>query len=338
MNERLEKWIAAVPRLRVTVVGDACIDAYWDVDMTQSELSREVPQFPYPVTAERYSLGAGANVAANVSALGAGQIAFVGTVGTDWRAAILHDLFTDAHISSDYLLPVDGRVTPAYCKPILHGISPVTQEAPRIDFGNRAPLADAFDRALCDRLDDAAAQSDVLIVCDQWVNGTVSDRIRARLTEWGQKMPVLVDSRDHLTAFSGAVIKPNEVEAARALGLPPVNSGDIPAMCAMARQLEQKTGNAVLLTLGAHGALWCEHGECTHRAGFSVPEPLDFVGAGDAFLASFSLAYALHTVPADALTFACLTSAITIRKLGATGTASPDELRAAAAMYLGDVQ
>ncbi|NIM05563.1 MAG: sugar kinase, partial [Armatimonadetes bacterium] len=41
--------------VRVGVVGDACLDIYWEADMTRSRLARENPHFILPVIEERLS-------------------------------------------------------------------------------------------------------------------------------------------------------------------------------------------------------------------------------------------------------------------------------------------
>lgn len=327
MNKQtLDRILAEIPRLQIALLGDACVDAYWDADMTQSELSRETPQFPYPVVAERYSLGAGANVGANLAALGA-NVRFVGFTGRDWRGQTLRGLFAEQGISDSYLVLSDENVTPAYCKPILHGISDVTYEAPRLDFVNRKPISAGLEDRLLRSLDAAVQGADTLIVCDQFRFGCVTPRIRERLEALGQNLPVLVDSRDRLNEFRGFIVKPNEVEAARALGIPAFSASDRDSVQKAAVALEQRNGRPVLLTLGGNGAVWCENGICVHVPAYRVQPPIDFVGAGDSFLAGFSCAHALRIPPADRLSFACLVSAVTIQKLGVTGTASPEELR-----------
>ena len=325
--QTLEQILAAIPSLRVAVLGDACVDVYWDADMTRSELSRETPQFPYPIVAERYSMGAGANVAANLADLGARDLRFVGFTGQDWRGQILRGLFAERGVSDRYLVRTDEAVTPAYCKPILHGVSDVTYEAPRLDFVNRAPIYAAVEDALLDALDAAVSGADVLIVCDQFPFGCVTPRVRKRLTSAARRLPVLVDSRDRLNEYRGVIVKPNELETARALGIPPLDASDLGAVERAAAALSARNQSPALVTLGENGAVWCEGGVCTHVPAYRVAPPIDFVGAGDAFLAGFSLAHALQVPPADRLAFACLVPAVTIQKLGTTGTASPAELR-----------
>lgn len=325
----LDKILCNIPSLRLSLIGDGCVDIYWDADMRLSELSREVPQHPLPVVKERFSLGAGANVLANLAALGAKDIQYVGCIGKDWRGMIFKRLLEDIQVSRQYLTESDQLITPAYCKPVRHGISPVTVEDPRVDFINYSPLSKKLEQKVLHSLRQAAENSDILIVCDQFSNSCITERVIEEINCLGKQMPVIVDSRNRVSAYKNVIVKPNEVEACASLGL------DQDAIAApggaerIACTLEQKNGRPVLVTLGAKGAVWCENGHCTHVPAVPVSPPIDFVGAGDSFLAGFALAHIQKVPPVIALDFASLVSSITIKKIGTTGVATPDEMRAA---------
>lgn len=332
-KDGLEQILESLPSRKIALMGDGCVDIYWEADMRLSELSREAPHYPLPIVEERFSLGAGANVAANLAALGVSDIRFVGCTGEDWRGALFRSLFEQIRIPADYLVSSPERVTPAYCKPIRRGISDVKYEDPRLDFNNRSPLSGEIEQRLLTSLEKACQGADILIVCDQLQNGCITPKIMERLAELGSAMPVIADSRDRIGAFQNAVVKPNEIEACRFLGLDPAAAGDTAAMKAAALALEKRCGRPALITLGDRGAIWAEGGETFLVPAYPAPPPIDFVGAGDAFLAGFAAVYGLGLPPETALSFANLVPAVTIRKTGMTGTASPDELREAFAQY-----
>ena len=321
----LEQIIEKIPQVRIGLIGDCCVDVYWDADMRLSELSREVPQFPLPVVNERYSLGAGGNVLANLAALGAKDIKLVTCIGTDWRSFMFKKLIKDIGVSEAFLLETDERVTPAYCKPMRHGISDVVYEDARIDFVNRQELSPELKEMMLERLRTVAAQVDVLLVCDQMKNGCITEGMIKEINELGKKLPVLVDSRDRIGQYQNVIMKPNDLEASRAVGMNLQEHGAIK----IAQQLEKISQHPIIITLGENGALWCENGQCTHAGAFTAHPPIDIVGAGDSFLAGFSVAYAGGAAPYSALRFGSLVSNVTIHKIGTTGTATPDELRQA---------
>ena len=332
-RKTLDEILRKLPEQKAALIADGCVDIYWEADMRKSELSREVPHFPLPIVEERFSLGAGANVAANLAALGVGEIRFAGCIGNDWRGMLFRELFRKIGVSDQYLAISEQRITPAYCKPIRNGISPVKYEDPRLDFNNRSPMPEEAEEMLLRNLDRAVDGADVLIVCDQLTDGCMTVRVIERIEAIGREMPVIADSRDRVGLFRGATIKPNEVEACRAVWVPESEAEDIGAMRRVAALLEQKTERAVLVTLGSRGALWCEDGLCTHSPAYPAKPPIDFVGAGDSFLAGFAAAFGLDLSMEEKLGFANLVPAVTIRKIGMTGTASPDELRAILSEY-----
>ncbi len=138
---------------------------------------------------------------------------------------------------------------------------------------------------------------------------------------------MIVDSRERIGQYKGVIVKPNEVEAAAALGL---NSDTIEVTPtryeSLAADLSRKNSAPALVTLGSQGALWASNGTVTYAPAWRTDPPLDIVGAGDTFLSAFAAALAAG-IPGDvAAAFANLASAVTIRKIGTTGTASPEEI------------
>jgi rfaE bifunctional protein kinase chain/domain len=336
--EMLQEILNQLPSRKVALIGDGCVDIYWEADMRLSELSREVPHYPLPVVEERFSLGAGANVLANLAALGVGEIRYVGCIGKDWRGEIFRKLLKEQRISDRFLLASDYRVTPAYCKPIRKGISPVCYEDPRLDFNNRTPLTAEEETGLLEKLEEAASGADILVVCDQLANGCITKRVQDRIMELGKRMPVIVDSRDRVNEYRNVIIKPNEVETCQALQLEAAAADSIEEMCRAAKQMEERNGSPVLITLGGRGVIWCSGGECVQVPAYSVEPPIDFVGAGDSFLAGFSAVYGLDFSAETLLAFANLVPAVTIRKIGTTGTAAPEELQSACQLYSGKLK
>ena len=46
-KQRLEKILKNAQEKKVLIIGDFCLDAYWDADMSLSQLSLETPRFPW---------------------------------------------------------------------------------------------------------------------------------------------------------------------------------------------------------------------------------------------------------------------------------------------------
>ena len=61
--------------------------------------------------------------------------------------------------------------------------------------------------------------------------------------------------------------------------------------------------------------------------GYPVRGPVDPVGAGDSTSAGIACAAAAGLAPAEAAAFGNLVASVTVRQLGTTGTATPDQVR-----------
>lgn len=326
-RDELTSILEGIKNVKIGFLGDVCLDLYWRADMKKSKLSRETPHYPLPVVDETYTPGAGGNVLNNIHALGVSALSGISVISKDWRGFLLKSWMENNGLAISYMIQREVGVTPCYCKPLRMGISDVMYEDPRLDFENDAPLSEADEDRLLAMLDLVAKQVDILAVSDQFACGVITPRIRQRLSELAESMPIVVDSRDNATKFSGVIIKPNEVEAAIAVGqniaeVTPSAEG----YAEIAIALQKKNNRPVIVTLGALGALWCEDEECVLAPAIPAKEPVDIVGAGDTFLSAFCCAYASCKDGAKAAAFANLASAVTVKKIGTTGTATPEEI------------
>lgn len=331
-RERLNQLLERMATRKAVLIGDMCLDVYWFADMTRSVLSRETPHFPLPVVSERMSAGAGGNAVANMATLCENVIP-IGVLGDDWRGDCLRRIFQDAGMYTGGLITVEGRTTNAYCKPMRRGYLGFDVEDPRIDFESFESLSEDAELRVIDQLDQWTADADVLCVSDQFAFGCVTDRVRQRINELASGgLLTVVDSRSRIASYRNCILKPNEIECARALGmkddaLNEQNSDAIlleRAICALA----ETTASDVCLTLGGRGSLILKDSKMTRVPAVKVEPPLDTVGAGDCFLSAFSLAMASGATPAEAGEIGSLASAVCVKKLNTTGTASREEILA----------
>ena len=125
-------------------------------------------------------------------------------------------------------------------------------------------------------------------------------------------------------------MKPNEIESARAFKV------EIPetAFEKLAVALEKRTGRPAIVTAGDKGCYVSEKGKVTHVKACKVTGEIDFCGAGDTFLSGLAASTAAGFKLADAAMIACCCSAVTIKKLKTTGTASRQELESAVKGYV----
>lgn len=335
----VERLLARASRARVAVVGDFCLDAYWEIDCGEPELSIETGLPTRRVRAQRYSPGGAGNVAMNLAALGVERVSAIGLVGSDPFGACMLGLLRAAGVDCRGVL--DGPAnwqTPVYAKPITDG-----EEGGRTDFGAFNAMDAATARRLAAALDEAASTHDALIVNRQLPNALATGPFVDAINSVAAAHPdllVLVDARYGACDFAGAVLKLNRDEAVR-LALAGDAGADAKAAAEtgdtvkLASAIQRKTGRAVFITRGARGLVAAAHDGAADISGIPVPSPIDTVGAGDCLasaLAATLCAGARDGIAhaAEAAAFANLAASVILKKLHTTGTASPAEIRAAA--------
>lgn len=326
-REEVQDISEKIKQVKICVIGDVCLDLYWRADMKLSRLSRETPHYPLPVVDETYTPGGCGNVINNVHALGVQKLISLSAIGSDWRGFLLTSWMEENGIDTKGLLRRNEGVTPCYCKPLRMGISDVVYEDPRLDFENFEMLSGDDEESVLAALNEAAEQVDIIAVSDQYRCGVITPKIRKRLSELALKMPVVVDSREKATQYTGVIVKPNEVEAAFAIGRDITGLDlSIDEYAQIGQELQRKNERPVVVTLGALGSLWCEADEACLAPTVKAEPPVDIVGAGDTFLSAFCCAYAACKNGPKALAFANLASGVTVKKIGTTGTATLDEI------------
>lgn len=326
-QSRLEEILHGIAATRVGVIGDVCLDLYWHADMTRSALSRETPHFPLPIVSEKAGPGAAGNVACNVAELCKDGLCVLGVLGTDWRGDLLAASLEERGIAAGSLLRAPDRWTDTYIKPMRSGFSDVVYEDPRLDFENHAPLSEAQERMLVDRLRALAPKLDVLCVCDQMANGCITPAVREAIGALGKTgLKIVVDSRNNIGQYRHVIVKPNDLEAAKAV----LGSADpltLERLAGVAVRLSGQNQKPALITVGERGCLLADGSAVRHIPACPTPGPHDICGAGDTFMALFALAYGAGADLTEAVFLGNMAASVTIRKIGTTGTASAGEIR-----------
>lgn len=214
-----------------------------------------------------------------------------------------------------------------YCKPVRKGYGELLVEDPHIYYENTVALPEADEKRLLEQLELALEQVDVVVVADYMRCGVISEAVRARLCAAGQAgKTVVVDSRDHIAAYHDVLLKPNEVELAQALGweTPPLD--DLDSFASSAVAFAQQRNARLCLTLGSLGSIWYDEGQLMGVPTHPAPPPIDIVGSGDCFASALSAALAAGATGPEAAQLANLAAGVVVRKLGTTGTATPEEI------------
>jgi sugar/nucleoside kinase (ribokinase family) len=204
------------------------------------------------------------------------------------------------------------------------------QEDARLDFINTNPLSVESEEELLSRVEAALPGLDALVVADYQAVGVITPRVLQGLNELADQFPEVVfavDSRERIGKFWDMVRKPNEIEAARWLfpDRAPELVG-LEELAEMALHPSVDCGCPLVITMGEKGCLVLDGGESHLVPAVPVQPPVDTVGAGDTFLAALALALAADATAVEAAALGHLASAVTIRKLGITGAAAPEEI------------
>lgn len=328
--EKLEDILSKIKEVNIALIGDICLDVYWKADMTKSELSRETPHFPLPIVKEWMSPGGGGNAATNMAALLPKSIKVLGVIGRDWRGDALVRKLQEVGINTDSIVVSEKAVTNAYCKPLRKGISHVEYEDPRLDFNNYENLPKEDEVKLLELLEKCAGGIDILCVSDQLLYGCITPIIREKIMSLAKEgLKVIVDSRDRINLYTGVTLKPNEVEGTKSVykDIRQVEM-TLENYVKAAEVLAERNKSNVCMTLGPKGCVHTDSKTTVHIPSYEVSPPIDICGAGDTFLSAFSCAIASGARTYEAASFANMAADVTIKKVGITGTASPEEIKA----------
>jgi D-beta-D-heptose 7-phosphate kinase/D-beta-D-heptose 1-phosphate adenosyltransferase len=313
----------AVRDLEVLVVGDALLDEYLDADAMS--VCREGPAPSVHVARHRRSPGGAANVAANRAALGA-RVHLVSAVGDDADAAQLREALSDHGVPVTGLTVDRTRRTPVERRIVLGG-----QLLMRLDDGGDSVLFPAGVQQVCGALRRLYGRCHAVVVSD-YGRGAVPDAVVAQVGRLQQRCPTLlvVDAHDvrRYSHLGATAIKPNHDELQPLLSGAGRQRGDrAEVVAAEADALLDLLGTRILAaTLDVDGAVVCERGRAPYRTWSRPTTESRACGAGDAYLAAFTLTLAAGA-PSPLAAELAQCAALVVTGRDGTGVCTADELR-----------
>jgi D-beta-D-heptose 7-phosphate kinase/D-beta-D-heptose 1-phosphate adenosyltransferase len=315
--DRAKALVSRFAQLRVGVVGDVMLDRF-----VVGRVTRISPEAPVPVVRfeREYSrLGGAANVAQNLTALGA-QVALVGVVGRDDAAARLRALLGEIGIPAEGLVADDAR-------PTIEKVRVVTdrnQQVARIDYERDSDVEPDVERQLVERINSAARGAHALLVSD-YLKGAITRPIVEALLRFKQaSAPLVVDPKiPHLDCYAGAtLITPNHHEAETATHRRIATDED--ARIAAREFRRRARCEAVLVTRGEQG-MWLSSEDVDGGIPAVAREVSDVTGAGDTVVATAALALAAGATLAEAAMLANHAAGVVVGKFG-PATVTAEEL------------
>jgi bifunctional ADP-heptose synthase (sugar kinase/adenylyltransferase) len=335
-TELIDKVLSTIPGRTVGVLGDLFLDRYLDIDAALNEPSVETGLIAYQVNRVRSYPGAAGTVINNLAALGVGRIYPIAYIGDDGEGYELRQaLKLLPAVEQRGITVAPDRRTPTYTKPMLG-----KEELNRLDIKNRVPTPEGVQDHIIELLDEAWPQLDALLVLDQVSEedcGVVTKRVRDHLAELGEREPakfVLADSRKRIELFRNIWLKPNIAELSEARRRlnperwaleqdPNVDIDYIDTDWDEVLGLFVTDGSS-----GMHVVRRRPEIQWEMVLAYPVTGLIDIVGAGDSCSAGIASAMVSGLTHEQAAAFGNLVASITIRQIGVTGTATPEQVRA----------
>ncbi|MBF0386812.1 MAG: D-glycero-beta-D-manno-heptose-7-phosphate kinase [Candidatus Omnitrophica bacterium] len=318
--------IANFRNCHILVVGDLILDQY-----IKGTVDRISPEAPVPILLQQeefYTPGGAANVANNLSSLGA-KVTVVGRIGPDLEGELLKRVLKERKIRTAGIMS-DSRVhTILKTRVVAH-----QQQVVRIDREKVVDDSDGwfYDEKIAPFIHKHFADLDGVIISD-YGKGIVQPPLVDDLTALARQagIPIVVDPKVEHLKFYGPVtsITPNRKEAENALrslepdtrkafGITQVRLDSLDAVKKAGVGLLNYLGIAsLLITLGEDGMCLFEEGKVPLHIPTRAQEVFDVSGAGDTVIAVFALALAAGARKMDAADIANHAAGIVVAKIGA---------------------
>jgi rfaE bifunctional protein kinase chain/domain len=320
-------------QLRVAIVGDFCLDRYFDIDPARQEISIETGLPVHNIVRVRCQPGAAGTILNNLVALGVGRIVPIGVCGEDGEGYELRrSLEARAGTDVSFFVRSQLRRTFTYTKPLVFDPGKPPQELNRLDIKNWTATPESLQDEVIAALRKVAAQVDAIILLDQVdiaetgvITRKVVDAVRVLASE-RPNLLMIADSRRGLKGFPKVCLKMNRAELAAMTGADRVLLNDLKTAVT---SLAKTHGKPVFVTLAERGIIGAAPGsEAIHRDALPLRAEIDIVGAGDSVTANVTAALAAGAQIDEAVELAVAASSVVIHQLGTTGAASPPEIEA----------
>ena len=292
------------------------LDRYW-----VGPTSRISPEAPVPVVRiqkDETRPGGAANVALNVSALGA-RAHLLGVVGKDEAAQLLADAAHRHGVLPDFITSPD--------KPTITKLRILSrnQQLIRLDFEESLSVAGAFDRAAYLLRYRLALTDMQAVILSDYGKGSLADV--AELITLARKLgkAVLIDPKgsDYRPYKGATLLTPNLGEFEAVVGKTRDEADIVEKGENLRRELNL---DALLVTRSEHGMTLIQPGQAPLHLPTEAREVFDVTGAGDTVIATLGSALAAGQSLAQACRLANAAAGVVVGKIG-TATVSSVELQ-----------
>lgn len=296
--------------VRALVIGDVMLDRYLEGDV-----GRISPEAPVPVvrlSREWYRPGGAGNVAASLAGLGCRTL-LAGVSGADEELGRLRRALEEAGVESCILVERPGTRTICKTRVVSHG----QQQLLRFDQDGEPAEFVAGGEEIRGRLGELLEAHDVVVLSDYGKGALTPGLVRDAIEGCrARSIPCVVDPKQlDFSVYAGAtLLKPNLLEARRAVGRPLADEVSIRSACA---ELRSRLGlDHMLITRGADGMTLATVGGDLYHFPAEVREVADVTGAGDTVAAVVAAWLGAGATAAEACRAASVAAGIAVSHPG----------------------
>ncbi len=281
----VEKYIKGFKDKKVLIVGDVMVDAYmW------GKVNRISPEAPIPIVSVRerdYRLGGAANVALNVSALGAEAI-LCSVIGEDEKGEVFNNLLKKRNLSSEGIIQSNNRKTTVKTRVISSG-----QHLLRVDEEDSHPISDKSKDELFERIKSLVNKYHIeVIIIEDYDKGVLSANLISNITELGKskKIYTTVDPKKNqfMDYKNVSLFKPNLKEFGEGLKAD-IDKNNIDSIKSLAKEfLIKQNIETLMITLSEKGIFIANKEQALHFPAH-IRDISDVSGAGDTVISVASL-------------------------------------------------
>lgn len=313
-RERLARLASRLPGHVAVVWGDFVLDEYWRC-LTR-RVSREAPVMVLEYQDRQAQAGGAANTALNLAALGA-HVRVVGWVGADAAGHELRRMLDDAGVDTDGLLEHDHASTVVKTRVVAGSVHTALQQVLRVDRGVRFPLAAGARARVLATARRAADGAHAVVLSDYGYDAVTPLLATPLVRAWRRRgVVVSVDARHRLAAYRGMTLAtPNESEAAEAAGVDIESVADLERAATRLRRGTRV--DHLVITRGRDGLTLWESDRGRNLEAWGGREAVDVTGAGDAVVATATLALAAGARALDAAALANVAGSVAVSRRGA---------------------
>ncbi len=281
----VDNYIKGFKNKKVLIVGDVMVDAYmW------GNVNRISPEAPIPVVSikERdYRLGGAANVALNVSALGA-EVILCSVIGKDEQGKIFKELLSKRELTNKGIVESDIRKTTVKTRIISNG-----QHLLRVDEEEVGNINNNCENELFNKISNILIDSNIdVIIFEDYDKGVLSKNLISKICSLAKQKDIYttVDpKKDNFNFYNGvSLFKPNLKEFSEGVK-EYIAKDDIKMLKKYAKEfIKQQNIDNLLITLSENGVFIANDTEMLHF-GAEVRDISDVSGAGDTVISVASL-------------------------------------------------